>query len=104
MIHAQSSARQRTHTHDQSNQVKLKKGGYTPKYENRARTDSEMSQNLEIHSSDHSHVGLPYLHSDSEARAGARGGAELWDHWIAGTGAATGGRKWNPEQARAGDA
>jgi hypothetical protein len=57
IIHAQSSARQGTQIHDQSNQVKDKKGGYTPKYEKRARTASEMSQNLEIHFSDHLIVG-----------------------------------------------
>ena len=53
MLGAQSSARQGTHIHDQSNQVKYKKGGYTPEYEKLARTASEMSQNLEIHFSDH---------------------------------------------------
>ena len=46
-----------TQTHDQPNQVKYKKGGYTPKYEKRARTASEMSQNLEIRCSDHLNVG-----------------------------------------------
>lgn len=50
MLGAQSSARQGTQIHDQSNQVKNKKGGgYTPEYEKLARTGSEMSQNLEIH-------------------------------------------------------
>jgi hypothetical protein len=58
IIHAQSSARQGTQIHDQSNQVKDKKrGGYTPEYEKLARTASEMSQNLEIHFSDHLNVG-----------------------------------------------
>ncbi len=56
MLGAQSSARQGTHIHDQSNQVKDKKGGYTPEYEKLARTASEMSQNLEFHSSDHLNV------------------------------------------------
>jgi hypothetical protein len=37
--------------------VKYKKGGYTPEYEKRARTALEMSQNLEIHFSDHPNVG-----------------------------------------------
>jgi len=37
--------------------VTYKKGGYTPEYEKRARTASEMSQNLEIHFSDHLIVG-----------------------------------------------
>jgi hypothetical protein len=46
-----------TQTHDQSNQVKCKKGGYTPEYEKRARTASKMSQNLEIRCSDHLNVG-----------------------------------------------
>jgi hypothetical protein len=59
MLGAQSSARQGTHIHDQSNQAKYKKGGYTPKYEKRAPTASEMPQNLEIHFSDHLNVGLP---------------------------------------------
>jgi len=49
MFGTQSSARQGTQIHDQSNQVKYKKGGYTPEYEKRARTASGMSQNLEIH-------------------------------------------------------
>ena len=50
MLGAQSSARQGTQIHDQSNQVKNKKGGgYTPEYEKLAPTASEMSQNLEIH-------------------------------------------------------
>ena len=46
-----------TQTHDQSNQVKYKKGGYTSEYEKRARTASEMSQNLEIHFCDQINVG-----------------------------------------------
>jgi hypothetical protein len=62
MIHAQSSARQRTQIHDQSNQVKYKKGGYTPEYEKLARTASEMSQNLDIHFSDHP-MGGTWLHT-----------------------------------------
>jgi hypothetical protein len=49
MFGTQSSARQGTQIHDQSNQVKCKKGGYTPEYEKCARTASEMSQILEIH-------------------------------------------------------
>jgi len=49
MLGAQSSARQGTQIHDHSNQVKYKKGGYTPEYEKLAPTTSEMSQNLEIH-------------------------------------------------------
>lgn len=53
IIHAQSRARQGTQIHDQSNQVKTKKGGYTPEYEKLVRTASEMSQNLEIRFSDH---------------------------------------------------
>jgi hypothetical protein len=57
IIHAQSSARQGTQIHDQSNQVKNKKGGYTPEYEKRAPTASQMSQNLEIHFSNHINVG-----------------------------------------------
>jgi hypothetical protein len=57
MLGAQSRARQGTQIHAQSNQVKYKKGGYTPKYEKRARTASEMSQNLENHLCDHINVG-----------------------------------------------
>jgi hypothetical protein len=57
MLGAQSRARQGTQIHAQSNQVTYKKGGgYTPKYEKRARTASEMSQNLEIHFCDHINV------------------------------------------------
>ncbi|MCT0213105.1 hypothetical protein KQ307_06265 [Synechococcus sp. CS-1326] len=57
MLGAQSSARQGTQVHDQSNQVKNKKGGYTPEYEKLARTASEMSQNLEIRISDQLNLG-----------------------------------------------
>jgi hypothetical protein len=49
MFGTQSSAIQGTQIHDQSNQVKDTKGGYTPEYEKLAPTTSEMSQNLEIH-------------------------------------------------------
>ena len=58
IIHAQSRARQGTQIHDQSNQLKNKKGGgYTPEYEKLAPTASQMSQNLEIHFSNHINVG-----------------------------------------------
>ncbi len=35
-------------------------GGYTPEYEKLAPTASEMSQNLEIHFSDHLNVRFPF--------------------------------------------
>jgi len=57
IIHAQSRAMQGTQIHAQSIQVKNKKGGYTPEYEKRAPTASQMSQNLEIHFSNHINVG-----------------------------------------------
>ena len=58
IIHAQTRERQGTKNHNQSKKLKNKKGGrYTPEYEKPAPTDTKMSQNLEIHFSNHINVG-----------------------------------------------